>query len=832
MPEGGKCLPVYKAPNDKKGREHTENKEKPPKPGGFSLRAVKKFFVEIWATIKWYVGLFIPKKATQKHKQGNYYTGRINRRLPESMQNSQHYQEGAKPPQHTKEEIRKEKKKRYRKKIFKRVLLGMAAAFLLAILVVSGMVMYNLRNDDLWLNLDQVPYRTETILYYTDQQTGEVLEYARLPSTQNKEYVPAEQIPQMLKDAFVAIEDKDFYDHNGVSLRRTAFAVLNELKHQITGSYIGGDSGQKQGASTINQQLIKNLTQDDQNSNLAGYMRKLREIVRAYRLNSSYDKDTILCAYLNTISFTGNTAGVQAEAKKLFGKSVEELTLAECASLAAITRNPARYNPVTNPENHLQRRNYVLYEMKEQGYITEDAYAAAIEEPLQLTGDTDPPYNQAINSYFTDTVIEAVVTQLQEARGLSRKEANFLLYNGGLRIYTTVVPELQASMEYAMASGEYYPRPAATASKPLTDENGTVLRDEEGNVLYCDVTVYPQAAMISLNYEGGICAVVGGLGEKEVNRGFNRATSGTRQVGSTMKPIGPYAVALEKDKITWSSSFLDAPVEKQKDETTGEMVDWPANATKTYSEKDMLVLEAFIKSTNTVAVRVGKTVGNLAMYNFVHGKLGIPLTLKDIAPGPLVLGSSTNGITPLDMAKSYAIYGNGGVVYDTYCFTHISGGDGTVYLEVKTKSKQAVGDDTAYIMNRLMREVMVGNGSASGMSVRDGMDSIGKTGTTSDYRDHWFVGLTPYYVTASWYGYDENLTLGVNAHWRPPILAWRAAMEQGQKNLPHKEFPTSDAVQTHAYCTQSGYAAGPNCPSATGYYKTGNPPKEGCPLHS
>lgn len=779
-------------------------------------------------SLKWYAGLFFPSLRGPAH--GKYRTGRINRRMPgdkpvHSYAGGSHYRPGAKPPRHTKDNI-----KRPSRHIFRKVLLGFGACFLIIMLVLGGMVLHATRNDDLWLDLSQVSYRTETILYYTNPQTGEVGEYTRLPAPQNKIYVEPEQMPQYLLDAFVAVEDKDFYDHGGFSLTRTIYAGLNEVKHWLTGSYIGG--GIKQGASTINQQLVKNLTQDDQNSSMAGYMRKIREIVRAVKMDIQYDKHTILCAYLNTISFTGNTAGVQAEALKLFGKPVNELSLAECASLAAITRNPARYNPVTNPQDHLTRRNYVLAEMLEQGYITQQEYDAALAQALEVTGATDPPYEHVVTSYFTDAVIDSVIAEFMNTRGLTRSEATWLLYNGGLRIYTTVVPQLQSSMEYVMASGEYYPRPGATAQKPLTDELGNTVYDEAGNIVYTDVTVYPQAAMVSLNYEGGICAVVGGLGPKEVSRGFNRGINGARQVGSTMKPIGPYAVALQQNTITWSTTFYDGPVRQIEDENTGEMVDWPANATRRYSQQEMTVVEAFLQSTNTVAVRVGETVGDGAMYRFVKNTLHITtFTREDRDAGPLVLGSSTYGITPLEMAKAYAIYGNGGVVYEPYCFTHITGGEGQPYLQVAQLSRRAVDEDTAYIINRLMREVMVGSGSASGMSVRNGMDSVGKTGTTSDYRDHWFVGLTPYYVTASWYGYDENIALGVNAHWRPPIVAWRSVMEQAQQDLPYQDFPVSSAVQQHTYCTVSGYAAGPACPSATGYYKHNHLPQSGCPVH-
>ncbi len=688
------------------------------------------------------------------------------------------------------------------------------------------------KNDDLWLDLNQIPYKTETVLYYTDPITGEVGEYTALPCTQNKLYVDGAQMPQMLKDAFVAVEDQKFYRHSGVDVKRTIFAMLNEVKYALTGSYIGGDTGRKQGASTINQQLVKNLTLDDENSNMAGYLRKLREIYRAWKMDNDYSKDEILSAYLNTISFTGNTAGVQAESLKLFGKSVEELTLPECASLAAITRNPARYNPVTNPDEHLQRRNYVLSEMLNEGYIEESAYNEAVAAPLEVTGDTDPVREPYVTSYFTDAVMDEVVNQLVNERGLTRKEATHLLYNGGLRIYTTVAPALQAAMEEEMENARSYPRPSHTVQGPLTDEDGQPVLDENGQPVLGDVQEYAQAAMVSLNYEGGVCAVVGGLGEKEISRGFNRGMDAVRQVGSTMKGIAPYPLGIEDNDITWSSAFPDKPLRQMENEQTGEMEDWPANVDRVYTEKDILVRDAFARSVNTIAVRVGEKVGNFRMYNFVKHSLDIPtFVFQDNKPGPLVLGSSTYGITPVQMAKSYAMMGNGGFVPQIHTYTHITNGLGDTLFSRNTEAKQVIGEDTAYIMNRLMAEVMTGDGTASGMGVSGEMESVGKTGTTSDMRDHWFIGLTPYYVTASWYGYDDNTPLDVDYRHHPPTAAWRSVMRQAQNGLPYREFAAAPGVQQLSYCAESGYAAGPSCPARQGYFKADNPPKASCPLH-
>lgn len=711
----------------------------------------------------------------------------------------------------------------------------LAALAVLLVVVLGGFAVYlqlATRNDDLWLDLSQIPYKDATVIY-AREEGGDWQQYAVLPCTQNKEYVAGDEMPRYLKDAFVAVEDKDFYKHHGINVLRTGYAMFNELVHVVTGSYLGGDNGIKVGASTIDQQLVKNLLRDDEDEGLSGYLRKLREIVRAVQLDASYDKDTILSAYLNTISFTDNTAGVQAAARKLFGTTVDQLTLAQCASLAAITRSPARYNPVTQPEQHLQRRNYVLSQMLEEKYITQAQYDEAVAEPVVISGTgTDPERDKTPTSYFTDALMEDVISDLTSQRGLSRAEATRLLYDGGLRIYATVVPSLQNAMEQVMTSASVYPRPAVTVTKALEDENGQPVLDEAGNPVIGPVSVRPQAAMVSLNYSGEVCAVVGGLGTKEVSRGFNRATQAERQVGSTMKPIGAYVLALQQNKITWSSTFLDGPVKQVLDDSSGQQKDWPRNFSGSYSQKELTVADALARSINTVAVRVGEKAGVGNIYNFTRNQLGITsFQSKDKDSGPMILGSSTTGVTPLQMAGAYSIFGSGGSFTTLHSYTSACKGDGTVIVAPKVTTKQVVDPDTAYIMNRLLAGVMQGAGTASGYRVNDGMDSVGKTGTTSDNRDHWFIGLTPYYVTASWYGYDDNLPLAVNYSAHPPTLGWRNVMRAAQAGLTAKQFPVDTTVQQIEYCTETGLAAGPNCPHKTGYYKAGHGPGQTCTQH-
>ncbi len=718
---------------------------------------------------------------------------------------------------------RKEKKHRQHRHhpVLYRVITVLLCLFIVVSVSLGAYLGYSTRNDFLWLDLEQLPYRDATILYAKGAD-GQWQEYARLLATQQKIWVPLSEIPENLQHAFVAVEDRHFYTHFGVSVKRTVYAVLNEVKRMLTGTYF--DNGIKQGASTIDQQLIKNLTRDDDVGGFDGYMRKVRELWRAIRLDAKYDKDTIMEAYLNVISFTDNTAGVQAESIKLFGKPAKELTLEQCASIASITKNPTRYDPRSHPEEHLARRNYILYEMWQQEYITEQQYLDACAQPIGLSPGAVETEQPQVTSYFTDQVLQDVSQQLSEMYGLDKTQTTNLLYNGGLRIFTTVDPVLQAEMERTMEKNHarFFPTYGLGVKTKATRylPNGQIDRDEQGNPILDDVVEMPQAAMVSVGYDGSLRAVVGGLGEKQVSRGLNRGMV-PRQVGSTMKPIGAYALALEQNKIHWSSPILDAPVRQIEDEKTGEMKDWPANVTKTYTQKEILVVDALAQSINTVAVRVGEMAGVGSIYNFMKNELLLSdMTPDDKDAGPMILGSQTKGISPYELAGAYTMFGNGGKHSTLHSFVRVAQGSGREILTPPIETKQVISPETACIMNRMMLQVMRGNGTAAGYSVRGKMESIGKTGTSSDNRDFWFVGMTPYYVTATWYGYDSGFELNTSSGTHAPTSAWKYVMEQAQKNLPELQFPGCESVVEETYCKETGGLATPKCRrTAQGYYK-------------
>ncbi|MEG0804569.1 MAG: transglycosylase domain-containing protein, partial [Pygmaiobacter sp.] len=399
-------------------------------------------------------------------------------------------------------------------------------------------------------------------------------------------------------------------------------------------------------------------------------------------------------------------------AQKIFGCSANDLTLPQCASLAAITRSPARYDPEKNPDKHTERRNYVLGAMLKEHFITQEEHDAAVATPLETTGAADPKRDAAPTDWFTDLVMEQVTGDLAAEYHIPRSEATQLLYNGGLRIYTTVVPCLQEAMSDTLKSASVYPRPKETVIKALTAEDGTPILDDGGDPVLGEVTVRPEAGMVSLNYSGEICAVAGALGEKTTSRSYDRATMAVRQVGSTMKPIGAYVLALQKDQINWSTPFMDTPVRKIKDTATGERKDWPRNFSNTYSEEKILVADALARSINTIAVRVGERAGIGNIYRFTTRELGITTFLsKDKAVAPMVLGASTLGVTPLEMASAYSIFGSGGSYTAPHCYIALERGSGKALLVPEHPAKQVVDTDTAYIMNRLLRGVMTGAGT-------------------------------------------------------------------------------------------------------------------------
>lgn len=742
-------------------------------------------------------------------------------------------------------------------------------------------------DDGETLDLDNQKNRQTSIIYDINGN-----EYASLSRNENRIWRELSAMPENLQNAVIAIEDKNFRTEPGINLKGTIGAALNAF----TGNRIWGTN---RGASTLEQQLIKNLTGDNEQDN----MRKVREIFRALGLDNKYSKETILEAYLNTIPLTGIIHGMEAGSIEYFGKHVEDLTLAECATLASITKNPTKYNPATNPEELIKRRNHVLYEMYTQGYITEAEFNAAKAETVTLTEKTSTTENatrSSSNSWFTDALYTQLLSQLQEDLNYTADEAKELIFSGGLRIYSTVDPKAQEGVEKTMYNEDDlipalwheepvclrdYPADSSSWDEvqyddatglPITKDGYAVYgqeaipvyADEEGTTLKMgtstdpdypnDTTVYlcvyekvrTQAAMAIVDYSGNILGIGGGIGEKKYDLGFNRATS-PHQTGSTMKPIGAYALALDYKLINYSSQILDSPYysaeDKKvlKDEYIGKMSPyseaaqsrsdvwraWPTNYGGAGGQGNpMLVYDALQQSYNTVAVWVGDMVGVDYLYNFVHDTLECSYinAENDMDLGPLVLGSQSSGLTVVQLAGAYTMF-NTGTFTTPHYYTEITDYQGNMILDNNKyiNTTQAISADTAYIMNRMMWNVLHSRkGTAYGKAPDGEMDSVAKTGTTSNYKDYTFAGLTPYYVTAIWWGCDrptEMDTLGKAGKNASPIqYAWKALMEDLQADLPVKEFAKGENVVEKHFDTSTGAIISSG--GSVGYYTEDNLP--------
>ena len=706
------------------------------------------------------------------------------------------------------------------------IILGSVAAVAVSLYVVK-----ETQGDSDLLDLTQLELAYTTIIYsqqINDQGQPEWVEYQRLQSPEeNRIWKPLNEISPYIQHAFVAVEDENFYTHPGFSFKRTVLAAINEVFRKLTGSYL---TGSQLGASTIEQQLIKNITGEDESSGIEGYARKVKEIFRAIALDNRFSKEEILEAYLNTIGLSGNTAGVEAGANQYFGKSAADVTIAEAASIAAITKNPSRFNPYTNPEEHLKRRDDIILFMQQQGYITQAEAEAAWATPLNLVEKTTDE-NAAVQtdySWFTDQVISEVIDDLVAENPLGRENwdraaANDYLYNGGLRIYSTVDTEVQTALENVWLEGKYW--------EPMPIEN----YDDPNNPDDTPRTITTQAAGVVINYKGELCGVVGGLGQKTENRGFNRGTEMERQVGSTMKGVAAYPLGIDMDLINYSSVLMDDyfPISDGKG---GTRTDWPSNWSGRYSHSMTTVYEALKQSLNTVAVRVGDWVTPRTMFEFARETLGIT-TLdenSDVDLAPMVLGATTTGLSPYELAGAYMMYGDGGRMTSLHSYTSVRDYQGNEILEKDIVTTQAIGEDTAYIMNRLLHSVLFdAGGTARGIHPdANVMDSIGKTGTTNDNKDVWFVGLTPKYVMATWYGYNENEPMDdYNNYYiyknkgsqkgHPGASAFAEVMDTVQADDEIVTWDMPETVEKGAFCTISGDIPTDGCPRGTGYYKTG-----------
>lgn len=594
------------------------------------------------------------------------------------------------------------------------------------------------------LDLNDFTLNQSSIIYYQDSN-GDYKKLTTVKSSENRIWVDGDQIPQYMKDALVAIEDKRFYTHKGVDWFRTAHAALNMF---TGGSTFGG--------STITQQLIKNLTQQDDIT----VQRKLLEIFQALDLEKNYDKDEILEYYLNAVYFGEGCYGVQTAAQTYFGKDAKDLTVAEAASIVGITNLPTYYDPFYSVENNKERQENVLREMYKQGYLNKSEYEEAKSQELEFVRGENAP-SSSTYSYYEEVVISDVITDLAEAKGISRNAASQLVHNAGYEIYACIDKDIQAKVDAIYTNLDELPKSYSGTKSQL------------------------QSAIVIIDQTTGeIKALCGGTGEKTISYGLNRATGTTRPPGSSIKPIAVYGPAVEYGLISPSTLVLDA------DETHVQLAHtswYPKNSPNTY-DGIITITTALQKSKNTVAAQIMDKLTPSASLEFLRSRLGVESLIdSDADYAAMALGEPHYGITVREMAQAYTALANDGVFTYSRTYTMVKDRTGKIILDNQPQTIQAFSQDTARTMTYMLNNAATyGTGSESRLS---NMPVAGKTGTTTSNRDRWFCGYTPYYTCAVWTGYDTPERMSFSGN--PATQIWQKVMSAVHSDLPRKEFNIS-----------------------------------------
>ena len=665
---------------------------------------------------------------------------------------------------------------------------------LVTILVISGSIVsvsllsyiYSMRNESVDYDLHKLQLNYTSFIYVNGpgDDSSNPVKYQSLYSNENRVWVDYDQIPQEMKDAIVSIEDKRFWEHQGVDWKRTIGAAMNLFSFFQSGS-------SSYGGSTITQQLIKNITGENEVS----LTRKVKEIFRAINLEKKYSKDEILGAYLNVVNFGSGCNGVQTAANLYFGKNIQDCDIAECAAIAGITQNPTAYNPLLHPEKNKERQQTVLTAMHDQEKITDDEYQAAMEESenMQFAGKKteDVVDENAVWDWYTEAVFEDVKDSLMEAYNCSSDKAVDMIYHGGLQIYSAVNADLQEIAEDVFNDGTTFP------------------------------SSYPnlQGGYVAMDYNGRVMAIVGSRGEKESNRLFNLATDAKRQPGSSIKPLAVYGPAVNAGLINYSSLVNDEPVDNWKNGQPG-----PANWD--YKYHGMITVEkALEQSYNAAAVQIDKLLTANASFNFLRDKLAFTsLEPADNTLAAMAVGGMTQGITVKEMTAGFQMFGNGGKFYEPYTFYYVKDHDGNVIIDHRDEvPTQAISSSAATIVHKLLNNVMQhGTGISANIW---GWDVFGKTGTTNDNKDSWFVGGTPYAVAGIWTGYQTPKVL---TRYETPVAksVWKTIMTKYLDGKEQKDFELDSNVVAYKYCTESGLLVNPGVCTETkiGWYDKNNLP--------
>ena len=619
---------------------------------------------------------------------------------------------------------------------------------ILLIVLVTGLLFlcifaYYVKNclsTDLDVQLSDFTVSLSSSILYEDSD-GNWQNLTNLSSTENRVWVDYADIPKDMEHAAVAIEDKRFYKHKGVDWYRTTGAFINmflSMKNDF-------------GGSTITQQLIKNLTKQDDIT----VQRKLLEIFQALEFEKSYDKEEIMEWYLNIVYFGEGCNGVYTAAETYFGKEPKDLTLAECASIIGITNNPSKYDPFISRENNKTRQETILKQMYEQGYISKEQYDEAVAQELVFVRSESEDATQTIYSYYAEAVINDVLNDLVEQKGVSRDTARTLLYSGGYQVYSCYDPSIQQAIDDVYTDLDNMPqRPSASGQQ------------------------FESAIAVMDPYTGEIKGLSGGTGKKTINFGTNRATQSKRPPGSSLKPIATYGPAMELGLITQYTQVNDSPDIK----LTG--TSWYPKNSGGGNYGIVTIREALQRSLNTVSAQILDKLTPRASYEFLKDKLGVTsLAESDCDYAPLALGQLTHGITVREMTQAYSAFVNDGVFTYGRTYSYVKDPSGEVVLENPARTIVAFKANTAWNMADMLCNAV--NSGTGGEARLTGMPVGGKTGTTTNNCDRWFVGFTPYYVAAVWTGYDMPEYMNFSA-----AQIWKLVMDPIHKDLPTKSFPT------------------------------------------
>lgn len=760
------------------------------------------------------------------------------------------------------------RKKKLGVRLFKGFLLCIFVCCILAA-IGGGFIIKHVIDNAPEITADSIKPQGYTSTALADDGTTTIAEFTGAGA--NRVYKTIDQIPVDLQHAFVAIEDSRFYTHNGVDIQGIIRAFVVGITH-------GGNFSE--GASTITQQLIKNNVFPDfvnESTFEEKLERKIQEQYLAIQVEKQLDKDSILESYLNTINLGQDCLGVQSAAQRYFNKDVNELTLSESATIAAITQNPGRYNPITNPDDNATRRKKVLDDMLDQGWIDQAAHDEALADDVYSriqNVNTRIEESSTVNSYFVDALSEQLIEDLtsEDGLGYSQTQAENALYSGGLTIYSTQNLTMQNICDEELNDDNNYPAnidwgidyaltiyhtdgsvdnysaghlkqfgadvyndgegllfgSQEAAQERIDAFRNSLLQEGETYDEYVNLSPQPQTSLTIIDQKTGqIKALVGGRGQKTTNRGLNRAYKGsTRNAGSTFKILAVYAPALDSAGLTLATTEVDEEYYYQHDLEHHQVHNWWGD----YYKGTVTYRQAIEQSMNIIAVKTLNKIGINLGFDYCE-KFGLSTLTEDDAVESLALGGISHGVYNYELTAAYASIANGGVYTKPSLYTKVLDHDGNVLIDNSNpETHEVIKDTTAALLTNAMQDVVT-KGTATDAQLNN-MPASGKSGTTSDNRDFWFEGFTPYYTCGIWMGYDGNQEMSEGS-WNYHFKIWAKIMNRIDEafGLTYKEFEMPSSLVQKTVCTQTGKLATSSCPSQTEWFDPSTAPTETCTGH-